>query len=90
MENILNFRKIFDYNRGEYLVRIAIRTGSPVFQVTFPVLRALSGYSNAASSVGHPSTEVVDARGLIGPGKSPLIVLALVRIIRLDMSDMMS
>ena len=71
------------------LIRVTVGARPPVLQVSSPVLGALPGYPDAAASVGHTCAEVVDARGLIGPSQPPLVVLPLVRVIGLDVSDVM-
>ena len=71
------------------LIRVTVGAGPPVLQVSSPVLGALPGYPDAAASVGHARAEVVDARGLVGPGQPSLVVLPLVRVIGLDVPDVM-
>ena len=71
------------------LVGVTVGARPPVLQVSSPVLGALPGYPDAAASVGHAGAEVVDARGFVGPGQPPLVVFPLVRVIGLDVSDVM-
>ena len=71
------------------LIRVTVGTRSPVLQVSSPVLGALPGYPDAAASVGHTCAEVVDTRGLVGPSQPPLVVLPLMRVIGLDVSNVM-
>merc|ERR1712045_830944 len=70
-------------------VRVAVAARPPVLQVAVTLLRALSRYPDAAAPVGHTSAEVVDAGGLVQPSQTPLIVLALVGIVGLDVPDVM-
>ena len=71
------------------LIGVTVGARPPVLQVSPSVLGALPGYPDAAASVGHACAEVVDARGLVGPGQPPLVVFPLVRVIGLDVSDVM-
>ena len=71
------------------LVGVTVGARPPVLQVSPPVLGALPGYPDAAPPVGHARAEVVDARGLVGPGQPPLVVLPLVRVVGLDVADVM-
>ena len=72
------------------LIGVTVGARPPVLQVSPSVLGALPGYPDAAASVGHAGAEVMDARGLVGSRQPPLIVLPLVRIVSLDVSDVMS
>ena len=70
-----------------YLVRVTVGAGPPVLEVSLPLLGALPGYPDAAAPVGDARAEVVDAGGLVGPGQPALVILALVRVVRLDVAD---
>ena len=70
-----------------YLVRVTVGAGSPVLEVSLPLLGALPGYPDAAAPVSHARAEVVYAGGLVGPGQPALVILALVRVVRLDVAD---
>ena len=70
-----------------YLIRVTVGAGSPVLEVPLPLLGALPGYPDAAAPVGDARAEVVDAGGLVGPGQPALVILALVRVVRLDVAD---
>merc|ERR1719219_978185 len=67
-------------------VGVAVAGRSPVLQVAVALLRHIPGDPDAAAPVGHPGTEVVDAGGLVESSQPPLIVLALVGVVRHDMS----
>ena len=73
-----------------YLVRVTVGAGSPVLEVSLPLLGALPGYPDAAAPVGHARAEVVYAGGLVGPGQPALVILALVRVVRLDVADVVA
>merc|ERR550517_2422075 len=65
-------------------VRVAVAGRSPVLQVSVSLLRHVPGDPDAAASVGHPGTEVVDAGGLVESSQSPLVVLSLIGVVRHD------
>ena len=73
-----------------YLVRVTVGAGSPVLEVSLPLLGALPGYPDAAAPVSHARAEVVYAGGLVGPGQPALVILALVRVVRLDVADVVA
>ena len=73
-----------------YLVRVTVGAGSPVLEVSLPLLGALPGYPDAAAPVSHARAEVVYAGGLVGPGQPALVILALVRVIGLDVADVVA
>merc|ERR1719486_1432503 len=70
-------------------VRDAVAARPPVLQVAVTLLRALPRYPDAAASVGHAGAEVVDAGSLVQPSQTPLVVLALIGIVGLDVPDVM-
>ena len=57
------------------LIRVTVGAGSPVLQVSLPLLSTLPRYPDTAAPVGHTGREVVDRRGLVSAGQPPLIVL---------------
>merc|ERR1719452_14097 len=70
-----------------HAVRVAVAGGPPVLQVPISLSRDLPGDADAASTVSHPRREVVDRRGFVTSGKSSFVVFSLIRIILLDMTD---
>jgi len=68
-------------------VGIAVAGGAPVLKVAIAHLSHVTRNPDAAAPVGYPGAEVVNTRRLVKPGQTPLIVLALVGVVCLDVPD---
>merc|ERR1719228_2668971 len=77
-----------DNNPG-HLVGVAVRGRSSILQVAVTLLCHVPRDPDTAASVGHTGREVVDGGRLVGSSQTSLIVLSFLRIVCLDVSDVM-
>ena len=81
---------IFGHETNSYLVRVTIGGGTSVLEVAATFFRHISRDPNGAASIGHARGKIMDRRCLMLTRQPPFIVLALVRIICLDVTYMVS
>jgi len=76
-----------DFSDG---VRIAVGRRSAIFQISAFLLSTISWNSNGAATIGHTSREIVNGRSLMKTSQTPLVILAFIGVIGLDVADMVS
>ena len=77
------------YNNNSYLVRIAVGGWSTIFQISTFILSYSPRNTNRASSVGNPSTEIMDGWGFMKSRQPSFVVFSFVRIVGLDVTNVM-
>ena len=80
----------FKHDTNSYLVRVTIGGGTSVLEVAATLFRHISRDPNGAASISHARRKVMDRGCLVLTRQPPFIVLALVRIICLDVTYMVS
>lgn len=78
-----------DDNLG-HRVGVTVGRWSSVLQVAVSVLGHLSWDSDAGSTVSHSGGEVMDAGRFVLPSQTSLVVLAFFRVVRFDVSYVMT
>ncbi len=78
------------FSGGFYLVGITVGGWPPVLEVSLLVLGHRPGDPDGGAAVGHAGGEVVDGGGLVEAGQAALVVLALVRVVGLDVADVVA
>jgi len=70
-----------------HLIRIGVGSRTTIFEVTLSLFGYRTRHANTAAAVGNTGREIVNRRRFAAAGQTALVVLAFVRIVRLDMFD---
>lgn len=73
-----------------HLVRIAIGRRSPIFEVAASFFGHVPRDANRATAVGYTRRKIVNRAGFVQTSQPTFVVFALVRVIGLDVADVMA